>query len=94
MSFGISVISELFFFKSSCVILQVTGVSDDIIISGEDQKTATKDHDVNQHTLLELCRTHGMKLRLEKAEMLKKSWDERKPVKLRGVSRDATIRER
>jgi hypothetical protein len=77
LPFGTSVSSELFQ-KRLTVALDgldgVIGVSDDIIVygSGDSANAATSDHDKNLIALLNRCRSVGIKLNKEKAEIRKK----------------------
>ena len=70
LPFGTSVSSELFQKRLDQALegLQgVIGVSDDVIVHGKD----TEDHDKNLSSLLERCRTLGIKLNKDKAELRK-----------------------
>ena len=70
LPFGTSVSSELFQKRLDQALegLQgVIGVSDDVIVHGKD----AEDHDKNLTSLLEKCRTLGIKLNKDKAELRK-----------------------
>ena len=70
LPFGTSVSSELFqkHLDQALEGLQgVIGVSDDVIVHGKD----AEDHDKNLTSLLEKCRTLGIKLNKDKAELRK-----------------------
>ncbi|KAK7098152.1 hypothetical protein V1264_002510 [Littorina saxatilis] len=75
--FGTSVSSELFQKRLDQALeglRGVIGVSDEIIVygEGEDDKSATEDHDINLTALLNCCKALGMRINPEKAEFQKK----------------------
>lgn len=76
LPFGTSVSSEIFQKRLNDALEGldgVIGVSDDIIVygSGDSEEEAAVDHDNNLSRLLERCRSVGMKLNKEKAEIRK-----------------------